>query len=64
VKYVNWYLRNQVTGIQVSCQDEAWAGRKAIMTKDKVITKLCAEKLRYFRIHYYFLFSKEQLWEV
>jgi hypothetical protein len=47
VKYVNRYLRNQVTGIQVSGQDEAWAGRKAIMTKDKVIMKLCAEKLRY-----------------
>jgi hypothetical protein len=47
VKYVNRYLRNQVTGIQVSGQDEAWAGWKAIMTKDKMITKLCAGKLRY-----------------
>jgi hypothetical protein len=34
-------------GIQVHGQDEAWARRKAIMTKDKVITNLCAEKLRH-----------------
>jgi hypothetical protein len=28
-------------------QDEACVRRKAIMTKDKMITKLCAEKLRH-----------------
>jgi hypothetical protein len=31
----------------VSGQDEAWVGRKAIMTKDKMIMKLCVEKLRH-----------------
>jgi hypothetical protein len=46
-KYASRYLRNQVTGIQVSGQDEAWVGRKTIMTKDKMITKLCVEKLRH-----------------
>jgi hypothetical protein len=44
---VNRYIQNKVTGIQVSGQDEAWARRKAIMTKDKMIMKLYAEKLRY-----------------
>jgi hypothetical protein len=33
--------------IQEHGQDEAWARRKVIMTKDKVITKLCVEKLRH-----------------
>jgi hypothetical protein len=47
VKYVNRYLRNRVMSIQEHGQDEAWARRKVIMTKDKVITKLCAEKLRH-----------------
>ena len=28
-------------------QDEAWVGRKAIVTKEKIITKLCADKLRH-----------------
>jgi hypothetical protein len=28
-------------------EDEARPGRKAITTKEKTITKLCAEKLRY-----------------
>jgi hypothetical protein len=36
-------------GIQEYGQDEARKGRKAIMTKDKVITKLCVEKLRHNR---------------
>ena len=40
MKYVNRCLRNRVTGIQEYGQDEAWVGRKAIMTKDKMITKL------------------------
>jgi hypothetical protein len=44
VKYVNRYLRNWATSIQESGQDEAWIGRKAIITKDKMITKLCVEK--------------------
>jgi hypothetical protein len=47
VKYVNRYLRKRVVGIQEYGQDEAWVGRKAIMTKDKMITKQCAEKLRH-----------------
>jgi hypothetical protein len=33
--------------IQEYGQDEAWAKRKAIVTKDKMITKLCVEKLRH-----------------
>jgi hypothetical protein len=33
--------------IQEHGQDKAWARRKVIMTKDKVITKLCAEKLQH-----------------
>jgi hypothetical protein len=33
--------------IQEHGQDKAWARRKAIMMKDKVITKLYAEKLRH-----------------
>jgi hypothetical protein len=33
--------------IQKYGQDEAGVRRKAIMTKDKMITKLCAEKLRH-----------------
>jgi hypothetical protein len=47
VKYVNRYLRNRAMSIQEYGQDEALARRKAIMTKDKMITKLCAEKLRH-----------------
>jgi hypothetical protein len=41
VKYVNRYLRSRIMSIQEHGQDEAWARRKVIMTKDKVITKLC-----------------------
>jgi hypothetical protein len=33
--------------IQEYGQDEAWMRRKAIMTKDKMITKLRTEKLRH-----------------
>jgi hypothetical protein len=33
--------------VQEHGQDEAIARRKVIMMKDKVITKLCAEKLRH-----------------
>jgi hypothetical protein len=42
---MNMYLQNRVMSIQEYGQDEAWARRKAIMMKDKMITKLCAEKL-------------------
>ena len=41
VKYVNRYLWNRIMSIQEHGQDVAWARRKVIMTKDKVITKPC-----------------------